>query len=185
MSIKDVILMTKEQLIDLIELRFKRDEKRLETVDFTRIKERLLKNEQAILSLIYMEQTKGEPALWHYDNEKDVYVFVDLSKESPERRSICYDKEARISRKKFPPETSAIELVEKHNLQILDETMYYELQKLGPFDTKTSSWILTPNSIRDQKGALFCDYHYGRVFTYCNGADSYYGSRGFRAFIEV
>ena len=175
--------MTKEQIIEILEKRFLKDQNRFKDITFDDIKKRL--NETHIKSLIFMEETKGEPTLWFYDQPKDKYIFVDMSKESPIRRSVCYDEDARLKRTKFPPEFSALGLANQYHLNLLDENMYFKLQTLGPFDQKTSSWLLTPSEIRNLSGALFGDYKYGRVFTYHNGADSYYSSRGFRVYIEV
>lgn len=132
--------------------------------------------------LQYMEETKGEPMVIKY---QDKYLLVDGSKESPQRRSVCYDKEARVNRKKYPPETSALEECEKHGVKLMNQEIYNHLQSLKAVDLKTSSWIQTPQEIRSLGGALFSDRRYNQVFTYHNGADSYYGARGFRVYIEL
>ena len=135
-----------------------------------------------LVSLAYMEETGGEP---------DAFVFggglylVDFSHESPKRRSCCYDGKARAARKRNPPETSAQELAEAHGIALVSEEMYLALEDAEPLDEKTTSWILTPDEIRGQGGALFGSRRYGRTFIYCNGADSYYSSRGFRACIKL
>ena len=135
-----------------------------------------------LVSLAYMEETGGEP---------DAFVFggglylVDFSHESPKRRSCCYDGKARAARKRNPPETSAQELAEAHGIALVSEEMYLALEDAEPLDEKTTSWILTPDEIRGQGGALFGSRRYGRTFIYCNGADSYYSSRGFRACLRL
>jgi len=137
---------------------------------------------QKKVSLAYMEETGGEP---------DAFVFggglylVDFSHESPKRRSCCYDGKARAARKRNPPETSAQEIAEAHGLELVSEEMYLALEDIEPLDEKTTSWILTPEGMRKQGGALFGSRRYGRVFIYCNGADSYYSSRGFRACLRL
>jgi hypothetical protein len=130
-----------------------------------------------------MEDSGGEPDIVVLN---DQWVLVDMVKETPKgRRSLCYDKAARISRKKFPPASSVEEMAALIGIQIVDETMYHQLQAVESFDEKTSSWILTPKELRDKGGALFGDTRYGRVFVYHNGADSYYESRGFRGYIKL
>ncbi|MEE6159726.1 DUF4256 domain-containing protein [Olsenella sp. YH-ols2221] len=133
---------------------------------------------QKLESLAYMEETGGEPDAFFFE---DRLYMVDFSHESPKRRSCCYDGKARTERKRNPPETSALELAEAHGLTLVSEEMYLALEDAEPLDEKTTSWILTPEDIREQGGALFGSRRYGRVFIYCNGADSYYASRGFRA----
>lgn len=142
-------------------------------------------NPDKLKSLTLMEETGGEPA-FVWVNKNGNFVFCDCSKETPTgRRSLCYDEVSRLSRKSFAPKTSAIEMAKKIGAQILDEENYRRLQEeVGEFDLKTSSWILTPNSIRDLGGALFADKRYGEVFVYHNGAESYYASRGFRVLVE-
>lgn len=133
-----------------------------------------------------MEKTGGEPDLVGQDENTGEYVFADCSAQSPAgRHSTCYDREALDSRKEHKPRTSALDLASEMGVEILDETQYRDLQKLGEFDTKTSSWVRTPADIRKLGGALFCDRRYGRVFTYHNGAQSYYSGRGFRASLKV
>lgn len=140
-------------------------------------------SEDVLRSLQYMEDTKGEVAL--VTVAEDAFIFMDTSKETPNRVNMCYDAEARIKRKKFPPNSSAMEDALLHNIELLTESEYYDLQEKFSFDLKTSSWILTPEKIRNLKGALFCDRRYDTVFTYHNGADSYYASRGYRAKLVV
>ncbi len=140
-------------------------------------------SEDVLRSLQYMEETAGEVALVSVTD--NAFVFMDTSKETPKRVNMCYDAEARIKRKKFPPNSSAMEDALQHNITLLTEAEYYALQEKFAFDLKTSSWILTPEKIRNLKGALFCDRRYDTVFTYHNGADSYYASRGYRAKLVV
>jgi len=133
-----------------------------------------------------MESTGGEPDVVGQDKEAGRYTFCDCSAESPTgRRSLCYDREARESRKEHKPENSAVELAGAMGIELLTEEQYRDLQKLGDFDTKTSSWIRTPSDIRQLGGALFCDRRYGKVFVYHNGAQSYYAARGFRGSLRV
>ena len=133
-----------------------------------------------------MEQTGGEPDLIQFEQNSDEYYFVDCAEESPiGRRSLCYDAEALAARRQNPPQDSALRLAEVKGTKLLTEQQYYELQKLGNFDQKTSSWVSTPEAIRSLGGALFCDRRYGQVFTYHNGAESYYAARGFRVGLKL
>ena len=139
-----------------------------------------------IYSLLEMEDTGGEPDVIAQDTKTKEFIFCDCSPESPAgRRSLCYDEAALKSRKKNKPVGSALEMAKKMGIEILDENKYYELQKLGPFDTKTSSWVKSPKELRDLGGGLFGDYRYGRTFIYHNGVESYYASRGFRGMVRV
>lgn len=133
-------------------------------------------------SLAYMEETGGEPDAFVFEGR---LYMADFSSESPNRRSLCYDGKARMARKRNPPETSAQELAEAHGLALVSEEMYLALEDIEPLDEKTTSWIMTPQDMRGQGGALFGSRRYGRTFIYCNGADSYYSSRGFRACIKL
>ncbi len=143
------------------------------------------KNEK-LWSLNEMEASGGEPDIVGYDKKADAYIFFDCSAESPKgRRSICYDHEALESRKENKPADSAIEMATNMGIDILNEAQYRQLQQLGNFDAKTSSWILTPADIRKRGGAIFCDYRYGNVFVYHNGAESYYAARGFRCSLSI
>src|SRR3974377_1928267 len=133
-----------------------------------------------------METTEGEPDVVGQEEKTGEYIFFDCSAESPKgRRSLCYDREALEARKEFKPEGSAMEMAAAMGIEILAEEQYRELQKLGSFDTKTSSWVKTPSAIRKLGGALFCDRRFGRVFVYHNGAESYYAARGFRGSLRV
>lgn len=167
-------------IIDILKERFERNNHRHKGIEWDQIES--LFNTERLESLEYMEDTGGEPDVTEY--EGNLYFF-DFSKQSPMRRSICYDKEARVNRKKHAPETSAVEEAEKHGLKLLTEDMYMYLQSIETVDEKTSSWVETPKEIRKLGGAIFGNYHYGRTFIYHNGADSYYGARGYRGYIKL
>lgn len=154
-------------------------------MDWSKI-EVILKKSDKLWSLQAMEETGGEPDVIAFDKKTGEYLFVDCSKESPkERRSICYDSQALESRKEHKPKDSAVGMAEDMGIELLDEEQYRNLQQLGEFDIKTSSWVKTPQSIRERGGAIFCDRRYDTVFMYHNGAESYYGARGFRGFVKV
>ena len=173
-----------KEFIKILEERFTKNKRRHPDLKWEQIRSRLDDNPEKLWSLYEMERTGGEPDLLWY--KKDEYVFCDFSKESPQgRRSLCYDLEAWNSRKKFKPGNNALDTAASMGVEILDEAQYKALQKLGEFDTKTSSWIKTPDSIRNLGGAIFGDFRFGRVFIYHNGAESYYASRGFRALLKV
>src|SRR5699024_9674678 len=151
-----------------------------------KVEAKLKANPDKLWSLKEMERTGGEPDVVDYDQETDEYIFYDCSTESPKgRRSVCYDREGLESRKKYKPENNAIDMATDMGIDLLTEEQYRALQELGNFDKKTSSWIHTPTDIRELGGALFCDYRYGHVFVYHNGASSYYRSRGFRGSLRV
>lgn len=176
----------REELLETLGARFHKHPERHENITWEAVATKLNSNPQAIHSLFEMEQSGGEPDVVGYDSRTDSYHFYDCVKESPKgRRSCCYDKEAREGRKKFPPETSAMEMAEAIGVSVLDEDQYRYLQTLGEFDLKTSSWIEAPEDVRKLGGALFGDRRYNRVFTYHNGADSYYASRGWRGILIV
>jgi hypothetical protein len=150
------------------------------------VQAKLEANPEKIWSLNEMERTGGEPDVVGYDKETGEYVFYDCAAESPEgRRSVCYDQAALDSRKANKPRDSAVHMAESAGIDLLTEAQYLQLQKLGEFDLKTSSWVQTPPDMRKRGGALFMDRRFGRVFSYHNGADSYYGARGFRASLRV
>lgn len=141
--------------------------------------------DQMIEQLTWMEETEGEPDVVYLPQSQKT-IYVDMSPETPKGRvSLCYDKEARLGRKKFPPESSVIEETSSRDLELVDEDIYHQLQSIEPLDRKTSSWLLTPSTIRDLGGAIFGDCRYEHVFIYHNGADSYYGSRAFRTYFEL
>lgn len=155
-------------------------------IEWNKVQEKLEANPEKLWSLNEMEVTEGEPDVVGYDKKTGEYIFFDCSPESPKgRRSICYDHEALESRKEHKPKHSALGIAEEMGIEILDEQQYRELQKLGKFDTKTSSWIKTPADIRKLGGAIFGDWRYGHVFIYHNGAESYYAARGFRGSLRV
>lgn len=176
----------REALIQLLRARFEKNMHRHAGVNWADVQARLERNEKALESLKRMEATGGEPDVIGLSGHPGQFTFVDCSAESPVgRRSTCYDKEARESRKEHRPESSAVEMARELGIELLTEAQYRELQKWGEFDMKTSSWIETPAEVRALGGALFCDRRYGKVFTYHNGVQSYYAARGFRGLIHV
>lgn len=185
-SAKELAAKQREELLSVLRSRFEKHMSRHEGIEWPRLQERLEAKTEKLWSLNEMEQTGGEPDVVGYDKFTDEYIFVDCSPESPkERRSICYDGEALDSRKEHKPRNSALGMAADMGIEILAEEQYRELQKLGAFDLKTSSWVKTPDDVRKLGGALFCDRRYGKVFVYHNGAESYYGSRGFRGSLRV
>lgn len=183
---KELSSEQREGLIRVLEARFIKYKHRHEGLDWAHVQAKLEANPEKLWSLHEMERTGGEPDVVGYDEEKDEYIFYDCSPESPKgRRSLCYDRAALEARKKHKPENSAIDMAADMGIEILTEEEYRELQKLETFDKKTSTWVKTPSDIRALGGALFCDYRFGHVFVYHNGADSYYGSRGFRGSLRV
>ena len=181
--------LTKEEqqgLLATLKARFEKNIHRHEGLDWEKIEEKLITYPNKLWSLSEMERSEGEPDVVGYDEAKDEYLFVDCSKESPKgRRSICYDRAALEARKKNKPENSAMDVAKELGIEMLTEEEYRALLEIEVFDQKTSSWVLTPDDIRERGGAIFCDYRYGHVFTYHNGADSYYGARGFRGSLRV
>ena len=175
-----------EEILRVLKTRFEKNINRHKGLEWTEVQAKLEKNTEKLWSLYEMERTGGEPDVVSHDKKKDEYIFYDCSAESPkERRSVCYDREALESRKKHKPENSAIDMAAEMGIEILTEDQYRELQKLGNFDKKTSSWVKTPDNIRKLGGAIFCDLRYDTVFVYHNGADSYYAARGFRGSLSV
>ncbi len=173
-------------LIKELKNRFEKNMKRHKGIEWPKVQARLEANPEKLWSLDEMEITGGEPDVVGHDKKTGEYIFYDCSAESPKgRRSICYDGEALESRKEHKPQNSAMELANEMGIEILSEDQYRELQELGDFDTKTSSWIQTPAAIRKLGGALFCDRRYNHVFVYHNGAESYYAARGFRGSLKV
>lgn len=176
----------REELLNTLKIRFEKNKARHKDLEWAKIKEKLEANPEKLWSLNEMERTGGEPDVVGYDKKTGEYIFYDCSAESPKgRRSVCYDHEALEARKEHKPENSAIEMAADMGVELLTEQEYKELQKLGNFDTKTSSWIITPTDIRKLGGALFSDFRYGSVFVYHNGAESYYAARGFRGSLRV
>lgn len=183
---KELSLEQREQLLTVLKTRFEKNINRHKGLVWDKIQEKLEGNPGKLWSLYEMERTGGEPDVVSYDKEKDEYTFFDCSAESPKgRRSICYDREALESRKKHKPENSAMDMATEMGIEILTEEQYRALQELGKFDLKTSSWVQTPANIRKLGGAIFCDRRYDTVFVYHNGAESYYGVRGFRGSLKV
>ena len=175
-----------EELLKVLETRFLTNLNRHQGIDWSNVEAKLKANPEKLWSLDEMERTEGEPDVVGYDSKTGEYIFYDCSPESPKgRRSICYDHEALEKRKEHKPKDSAINMADEMGIQILNEQEYKELQKLGKFDTKTSSWIKTPADIRKLGGAVFSDFRYNTVFVYHNGADSYYAARGFRGSLRI
>lgn len=174
------------ELVEILKNRFENNMNRHEGIKWEEVLSKLESNPDKLWSLNEMELSGGEPDVVGIDSKTGEYIFFDCSAESPKgRRSVCYDHKALEARKKFPPENSAMNMAADMGIEILDENQYRELQNLGEFDTKTSSWIKTPDKIRDLGGAIFADYRFGTVFVYHNGADSYYAARGFRGSVRV
>lgn len=175
-----------EELLGTLQDRFEENMDRHKSLKWADVQAKLEANPEKLWSLHEMEQTGGEPDVVGYDKKTDEYIYYDCSPESPKgRRSVCYDREALESRKKHKPKNSAMDMAAEMGIEILTEEQYRELQELGDFDTKTSSWVKTPNEIRELGGAIFCDRRYDHVFMYHNGAESYYGARGFRGLLRV
>jgi len=183
---RDLGAARRDALLETLESRFEANAGRHEGIAWADVRERLETAGEKLWSLAEMERTGGEPDVVAFDGDSNEFVFMDCSKESPEgRRSLCYDGEALAARKKNRPDGSALEMAASVGVDLLTEAEYRDLQKLGEFDTKTSSWLRTPRDIRERGGAIFGDYRYGRVFVYHNGAQSYYAARGFRCLLRV
>ena len=177
-----------EELLKVLKARFEKNMNRHKELDWAKIQERLVSGKmgEQLWSLNEMERTGGEPDVVGVDKQTGEYIFYDCSPESPAgRRSVCYDREGQESRKEHKPENNAIDMATDMGIQLLTEEEYRDLQKLGHFDTKTSSWVVTPSEIRKLGGALFGDFRFGKVFVYHNGAPSYYAARGFRGSLRV
>lgn len=173
-------------LLQTLQVRFQNNNGRHKALVWDEILSRLQVSPKALIVLAWMQNTGGEPDVIEYDRTSDHYIFCDCSPESPSgRRSLCYDRAALNSRKQNKPNGCAVETAAEMGLELLSEAQYRALQELGQFDTKTSSWIATPDDVRAMGGALFCDRRYGKVFTYHNGAESYYAARGFRGLLRV
>jgi hypothetical protein len=176
----------REELLSTLKARFEKNMNRHKGLEWARVQAKLESNPEKLWSLNEMERTGGEPDVVGHDETTGEYVFYDCSADSPKgRRSLCYDREALESRKKHKPENSAMDVATAIGIELLTEEQYRELQKLGEFDAKTSSWVKTPTDIRKLGGAIFADYRYGHVFVYHNGAESYYAARGFRGSLRV
>ncbi|QNL51780.1 DUF4256 domain-containing protein [Olivibacter sp. SDN3] len=175
-----------EELLSTLKERFEKNRDRHKNIEWTNVQAKLETNTDKLCSLHFMERTGGEPDVVSYDKKTDEYLFYDCAAESPKgRRSICYDRKALEARKTHKPANTAKDMAAEMGIELLTEEQYQELQQLGEFDTKTSSWIETPDDVRKLGGAIFGDSRFGRVFVYHNGADSYYGARGFRGSLRV
>ena len=175
-----------EELLSVLKARFEKNMDRHQDLEWAAVQAKLEANAEKLWSLHEMERTGGEPDVVGHDEKTGEYIFYDCSAESPKgRRSLCYDREALELRKEHKPENNAIDMAATIGIELLTEEQYRELQKLGNFDTKTSSWVKTPSEIRKLSGALFCDRRYDHVFVYHNGAESYYAARGFRGSLRV
>ncbi len=176
----------REELLRTLKARFEKSMNRHKGLEWAKVQARLEANHEKLWSLNEMEMTGGEPDVVGHDKQTGEYIFCDCSTESPKgRRSVCYDREALEARKEHKPENSAVGMATAMGIELLSEEQYRELQTLGDFDTKTSSWVKTPSDIRKLGGALFCDRRYGHVFTYHNGAESYYAARAFRGSLKI
>jgi hypothetical protein len=176
----------RKQLFEVLKSRFEKNMNRHKGIEWSKVQAKLEANSEKLWSLNEMEETGGEPDVVGFEKKKGEYIFYDCSAESPkDRRSLCYDDEALASRKEHKPEDSAVNMAATMGVELLTEEQYRQLQQLGNFDTKTSSWVQTPAAIRKLGGALFCDRRYDTVFLYHNGAESYYAARGFRGLLKV
>ena len=187
-SINENIMNTNEQneLLRALKKRFEENMGRHEGLEWAKVQAKLEANDEKLWSLSEMDRTGGEPDVVGFDKKTSEYIFYDCSEESPKgRRSLCYDREALDSRKEHKPKNSAVEMASDMGIELLTEEQYRELQQLGNFDTKTSSWIKTPADIRKLGGAIFADFRFGSVFVYHNGAESYYAGRAFCGLLRV
>ena len=176
----------RDKLLSTLKTRFEKNKDRHKDLEWAKVQAKLEANLEKLWSLNEMEKTGGEPDVVAYDLDRSEFVFYDCSPESPkDRRSTCYDREAQEARKEHKPKNNAVDMAEAMGVELLTEEQYRELQHLGEFDLKTSSWVKTPTEIRKLDGALFCDRRYDKVFLYHNGAQSYYAARGFRCVLKV
>lgn len=186
MNKKQLSSKQQEELINVLKNRFEKNMSRHKSLEWAKVQAKLQANSEKLWSLNEMELTGGEPDVVGYDKKTGEYIFFDCSGETPKGRvSVCYDREGLESRKEHKPENTAMDMAAAMGIELLTEEEYFELQKLGNFDTKTSSWVKTPADIRKLGGALYCDRRYGRVFVGHNGAQSYYSARGFRGSLRV
>ncbi len=186
MSTKHLSPEERDELLHTLRTRFEKNENRHRGLAWSDVRARLDATPEKLWSLHEMEQTGGEPDVVGRDEGSGAFIFYDCSAESPKgRRSICYDREAQDGRKNYPPDNNAVSMASAMGIDLLTEAEYRSLQRLGRFDLKTSSWVKTPDTIRQLGGALFCDRRYDTVFVYHNGADSYYAARGFRGSLKV
>jgi len=185
-SHKELPPIEREDLLDTLKTRFQKNMNRHKGMAWADVQAKLEANAEKLWSLHEMEKTGGEPDVVGRDEKTGQYIFFDCSAETPKgRRSLCYDREALDARKAHKPANSAMDMAAEMGIELLDEEQYRALQQLGKFDTKTSSWLKTPTDVREFGGAIFGDWRFGRVFVYHNGADSYYGARGFRGALRV
>jgi hypothetical protein len=185
-SEKKLSLEQRKELLETLKTRFEKNPDRHKDLEWTKVLTKLESDSEKLWSLSEMEKTGGEPDVVGYDKVTGEFLYYDCSAETPKgRRNVCYDREALNSRKEFKPKNSAIDMAEDMGIEILSEMEYRELQKLGEFDTKTSSWLKTPAEIRKLGGAIFADRRYNHVFIYHNGAPTYYALRGFRGSLRV
>jgi hypothetical protein len=183
---KEFSTKDREELLNTLKARFEKNINRHKGLEWAKVQAKLEANIEKLWSLNEMERTGGEPDVVGHDKKTGEYIFYDCSPESPKgRRSVCYDREALESRREHKPEDNAIDMAAAIGIELLTEEQYREWQKLGNFDSKTSSWVKTPADIRNLGGALFCDRRYNTVFVYHNGAESYYAARGFRGSLRV
>src|SRR4030088_1084791 len=183
---KELSPKQREELLNTLKARFEKNVNRHKGLEWAKVQAKLEAHTEKLWSLNEMERTGGEPDVVGHDKKTGEYIFYDCSAESPKgRRSVCYDREALESRKEHKPKDSVIDMAAAMGIELLTEEQYRELQKLGEFDTKTSSWVKTPSDIRKLGGALYCDRRYGRVFVGHNGAQSYYSGRAFRGSLRV
>ena len=183
---KDLSPEQREELLRVLQARFEKNMNRHKGLEWADVQAKLEANPEKLWSLNEMERTGGEPDVVGHDKKTGEYIFYDCSAESPKgRRSLCYDREALEARKENKPKDNAMDMAAAMGIELLTEEQYRELQKLGGFDTKTSSWVKTPSDIRKLGGAIFCDRRYDTVFVYHNGAESYYAARGFRGSLRV
>lgn len=186
MSTKTLTTEEQTSLLNILKDRFEKNTNRHEGIFWDDVQNKIATNQNKMWSLNEMEKTGGEPDVVGFDKQTGEYIFYDCSAETPkERRSICYDHEALKKRKEHKPKNSAINMAKEMGIELLTESQYRELQNLGKFDCKTSSWVQTPEEIRKLGGATFCDFRYNNVFLYHNGADSYYAVRGFRGSLRI
>jgi Protein of unknown function (DUF4256) len=183
---KDLSSALRQELLRALQARFEKNMDRHKGLEWVQVQAKLEANAEGLWSLHEMERTGGEPDVVAHDKKTGEYIFYDCSAESPNgRRSLCYDREALESRKENKPKDNATDMAASMGIELLTEEQYRELEKLGNFDTKTSSWVKTPSAIRKLGGALFCDRRYDTVFVYHNGAESYYAARAFRGSLKV
>lgn len=183
---KKLSLAGREEFLKVLQTRFEKNMSRHKNIEWKKVQARLEANPGKLWSLDEMERTGGEPDVVAHDKKTGEYIFYDCSAESPkERRSLCYDRQALNSRKEHKPDNSATDMAAEMGIEILNEEEYLQLQKLGTFDAKTSSWLQTPDDVRKLGGAISGEFRFGRVFIYANGAESYFGARGFRGSLRI